>query len=176
MRLTILVLAACLAPVAACSDAADASGQENAGARDRPPAAATDEAAIFRAAGFTRKADQWHGCGDETGSPAYEPGTIAETRDLDGDGRPEAVVTEGSSFCFGMTGMGYSLVSQQTDGSWKLIDQRPGIPRFLASKGIGGWPDIEVGGPGFCFPVLRWNGSAYAVHRSEYEGKACRPE
>ena len=39
----------------------------------------------------------------------------------------------------------------------------------------GGWPDIQMGGPGFCFPVWRWNGSAYALNRFEYEGKRCKP-
>lgn len=32
-----------------------------------------------------------------------------------------------------------------------------------------GWPDISVGGPGFCFPVGRWNGKKYKLHRFEYE-------
>jgi hypothetical protein len=48
------------------------------------------------------------------------------------------------------------------------------VPRFLATRGKDGWPDLEVGGPGFCFPVQRWNGRAYAQHRMEYEGKPCR--
>jgi len=50
-----------------------------------------------------------------------------------------------------------------------------GVPEFLSSKGKDGWPDISIGGPGFCFPVQRWNGREYAVHRHEYEGKACKP-
>jgi hypothetical protein len=45
---------------------------------------------------------------------------------------------------------------------------------FLTTKGVGGWPDIEIGGPGFCFPVERWNGKQYVLHRYEYEGKRCR--
>jgi hypothetical protein len=50
-----------------------------------------------------------------------------------------------------------------------------GIPEFLRTKGAGGWPDISIGGPGFCFPVARWNGKVYAQHRFEYEGKRCTP-
>ena len=38
---------------------------------------------------------------------------------------------------------------------------------------MDGWPDIQVGGPGFCFPVLRWNGKEYILNRHEYEGKPC---
>ncbi|MFP5403517.1 MAG: hypothetical protein ACLGG2_02365 [Gammaproteobacteria bacterium] len=36
-------------------------------------------------------------------------------------------------------------------------------------------PDISIGGPGFCFPVVRWNGKACALHRCEYAGKRCKP-
>jgi len=46
----------------------------------------------------------------------------------------------------------------------------------LKTRGAGGWPDILVGGPGFCFPVERWNGKAYELHRFEYEGKRCKPQ
>jgi len=94
-------------------------------------------------------------------------------KDLNGDGRPEAIVTEGTTFCYGMTGQAFWLVSEQADGGWKLITNEIGIPEFLTTRGVGGWPDISVGGPGFCFPVMRWNGRAYATHRMAYEGKPC---
>jgi hypothetical protein len=67
------------------------------------------------------------------------------------------------------------LVSKQADGSWKRIAAAQGIPTFLGTKGAGDWPDIEVGGPGFCFPVQRWNGREYVLHHHSYEGKPCRP-
>ena len=83
------------------------------------------------------------------------------------------MVSEGGTFCFGNTGYGYTLVSQQADGSWAILSENIGLPHLLDTKGAGGWPDIEVGGPGFCFPVLRWNGSEYALQRRQYEGKPC---
>ena len=48
------------------------------------------------------------------------------------------------------------------------------MPDFLKTKGAAGWPDISLGGPGFCFPVVRWNGKAYVNQRLEYEGKPCK--
>ncbi len=132
-----------------------------------------DEAAAFKAAGFTLKDKQWRNCEDP--SPAYSPGELGEVRDLNGDGLPEAVITESSSFCFGHTGAGYTLVSKQANGSWKKITGGTGVATFLSAKGRDGWPDIEIGGPGFCFPVERWNGKAYVLNRHQYEGKACRP-
>lgn len=134
-----------------------------------------DRAAAFRAAGFKFQTGQWRECGDP-GTPSYSPGTIETVRDLNGDGRPEAVITEGSTYCFGNTGTGYIIVSKQADGKWRKITGNQGMADFLPTKGIGGWPDIEVGGPGFCFPVVRWNGKEYVLNRHQYEGKPCRPQ
>lgn len=134
---------------------------------------AADQAAAFKAAGFRKAGAQWRKCEDPTASSGQ--GMIAEVRDVNGDGRPEAVITEGGTFCYGHTGAGFSVVSKQRDGSWKLMTSGTGIATFLPTKGAGGWPDIEVGGPGFCFPVERWNGRAYKQHRYQYEGKSCKP-
>jgi hypothetical protein len=146
-------------------------GAQAAQAADKLGAA--DQAAAFKAAGFKQAGKQWRSCEDS--APSYQPGAIAEVRDLNGDGRPEAVITEGSTNCYGSTETGYSLVSKQADGGWKLITQGTGVLSVLAGKGAGGWPDLEIGGPGFCFPVVRWDGKEYKLLRHQYEGKACRP-
>lgn len=132
-----------------------------------------DEAAAFKAANFTLKGKQWRSACDDHDTSSDTPGTIEEVRDLNGDGRLEAVVTEEGFYCYGNTGTGFSLVSKQANGSWKLITSATGIPNFLTTKGVGGWPDIEIGGPGFCFPVVRWNGREYLVQRYQYENKPC---
>lgn len=128
---------------------------------------------IFAAAGFTRSGGHWAKCGDP-GTISYQSGEIADRGDFNGDGQPDAVVVEGGTYCFGMTGMGYTLVSRQPGGQWRIMDERPGILEFLDTHGTDGWPDIEVGGPGFCFPVIDWNGSSYETVRWEYEGEACQ--
>ena len=134
----------------------------------------SERGAVFRAAGFHQNAGRWESdCGDP-GTASYEPGKIEQLRDLNGDGRLEAVVTEGSAFCYGDDGTGFSLVSRQTDGRWKLVYRATGVATFLATKGAGGWPDLEVGGPGFCFSVMRWSGQAYTRHRFAYQGKPCK--
>lgn len=134
---------------------------------------AQDQAAAFTAAGFKLQGTKWRACVDDL-SPAYSAGVVEDVRDANGDGLPEAVLSEGGTYCHGHTGAGYSVVSKQANGSWKLMTRGTGMIRFLATKGVGGWPDIEIGGPGFCFPVARWNGREYAVHRHQYEGKPCR--
>jgi hypothetical protein len=133
-----------------------------------------DQAAAFKAAGFKKHGTQWQGC-EDPGTAGYIPGNIEIVRDLNGDGHPEAVITEGSIACFGGDEMGYTIVSKQPDQSWKPITDGTGVPVILSTKGVDGWPDIEVAGQGFCFPVERWNGSSYIVQRHQYEGKPCRP-
>lgn len=95
-------------------------------------------------------------------------------RDLNGDGRPEIVVTGSGTFCYGNTGQGYWILQKSPAGTWTIVDQNHGIPTFLPTRGVGGWPDIEVGGPGFCFPINRFNGKGYAFLRNkEYQRGAC---
>ena len=125
----------------------------------------TDTATAFKAAGYQLKGKRWMGCAE---------GMVSEVRDINGDGLPDAIISEGGTECHGMTGQGYSLVSKQSNGTWKLVSGGTGIPLFL-KPGAKGWPDLQVGGPGFCFPVLRWSGQKYTWNRYEYEGKRCKP-
>jgi hypothetical protein len=125
---------------------------------------------IYRAAGATRMAGGWSLCPDD---PRLEPASIEPQGDLNGDGRPEMLVTQSSTFCYGQAEMGFVLLSKQADGRWLRIDAAAGIPEFLKTRGVGGWPDMSIGGPGFCFPVMRWNGKVYVLHRREYGGKSC---
>lgn len=136
----------------------------------------SERAAIFQVAGFVQRGTEWRtrDCEGLEGA-SYSPGTIDIYKDLNGDGSPEAVVSESSAICYGNTGTRFWLLSKQANGSWKLMASDTGIPEFLAAKGLGGWPDILIGGPGFCFPVRQWDGRQYRLNRFEYEGKRCRP-
>jgi hypothetical protein len=129
-----------------------------------------DRTAIFRAAGAARRGTGWVICADDPQAQAR----IDEVRDVNGDGRLDAIVSEDGLFCHGRSETGFVLLSRQTDGRWKRMAGMSGVPLFLKTRGVGGWPDLSVGGPGFCFPVLRWNGHEYVNHRREYEGKPCR--
>src|SRR5258707_8013914 len=85
-------------------------------------APAAEQAVIFKAAGFSRNGAVWKS-GNCKGmeSDSYQPGAIDTYRDLNGDGRPEAVVTEGSASCYGMTETHFWLLSKQASGGWKRI-------------------------------------------------------
>ena len=129
-----------------------------------------ERAAVFTAAGATRRGARWIICKGDLNASAR----IDMLEDLNGDGRPEVVVAEDGTFCHGASGTGFILLAKQANGRWKPLYSGDGIPQFLKTRGVGRWPDISIGGPGFCFPVVRWNGRAYVFHRREYEGRPCR--
>ena len=123
-----------------------------------------DRAAVCEAAGFKARGSQHIRCEEETPTSSSTPGSI-EVVDLDGDGRPEAWVTESSLFCYGDTAAFFVLVTKEEDGTWRKPMEEVGIPTALQTTHQG-WPDIEVGGPGFGkLPVHHWNRKAYVGSR-----------
>ncbi len=121
---------------------------------------AADQAAVFKAAGFKKAADgRYIRCEEETPTASYTPGAIREA-DVNGDGQPEAFVTEGSMFCYGSPHTFFGLMAEGA-GGWTMLLDDVGEPVVLETR-HGGWADIEVGGPGFdAMPVWQWNGKAY---------------
>lgn len=138
-----------------------------AAAKDAAPLNPTERIAIWKAAGFAVRAGKAiDGC-DQPKQPPIE------RRDLNGDGAMEVIVTDGGS-CYGMTGAYFAVLTPNGPGKWRTLINLIGIPNMLKTRAKG-WPDIEVGGPGFCFPVWRYDGKVYDLHHNEYEGKACKP-
>ena len=133
-----------------------------------PPVAETD--AIFAAAGAQRRGKDWILCPQDRAATAR----IDLYRDLNGDGRTDVIVVADSAACYGAAGRGFALVSRQPNGRWRRMIAGPGMAEVLDTKGVGGWPDITISGPGSCFPVMRWNGRAYGQTRRAYLGKPCR--
>jgi len=142
------------------------SGYRPPGAAPTPPKPAAgspaDRVAAFKAAGATPVRGKYLACDKQ-----QEMGI--EIRDLNGDGRPDAVISDYGTACYGSTEQGFTIVTKEANGTWRLFFQNQGIPDFLATRGAGGWPDIENGGPGFCHPVMRWNGRDYATYRWKAE-------
>jgi hypothetical protein len=63
-----------------------------------------------------------------------------------------------------MAGVQLDLLIKGKDGKWASQFGFPGMYTILETKNLG-FPDIEIGGPGTCFPVWRWNGKSYALHK-----------
>ncbi|MDP3175740.1 MAG: hypothetical protein Q8M88_15015 [Phenylobacterium sp.] len=147
MRLLVLALALSVATAAQAAPA---------------PLTPADKAAAFKAAGFKPKGREWVRC-DDTQTSSHQNGSI-EVADLNGDGAPEAWVRESSVFCYGNTAEAFVLVTKRPTG-WTILLDEVGIANPLATK-HNGWPDIEVGGPGFGpSPKYRYNGVKYVAGR-----------
>lgn len=60
--------------------------------------------------------------------------------------------------------MSPSLLARDQQGHWKENFGFPGIHKLLPTRHLG-YPDIKIGGPGFCFPVWRRNGRRYRIFK-----------
>lgn len=123
-------------------------------------ALAADQAAldaIQAATGGKMKAVKGKAIVDDCGEVEYE----AEAVDLNGDGQLEVMTQEFGS-CFGRAGVQANLYIKDKGGKWQAQFGFPGSLKILEAKNHG-FPDIEVLGPGTCFPVWRYNGKQYDI-------------
>jgi hypothetical protein len=89
--------------------------------------------------------------------------------DWNGDGAKEVRVAYGNSCLAGHAGSIALLFTKDAKGRYAAHRFGPGVlPEPLASKSQG-FPDLRVGGPGFCHPVWRWNGKTYQPFRNDPE-------
>ncbi|MBI2307899.1 MAG: hypothetical protein HYU78_11420 [Rhodocyclales bacterium] len=117
-----------------------------------------DTRAIYKAVGLTERAGKLINACDEIVQPELE------AVDLNSDGQPEVFVTVLGSCQGGAAGAELSLLIK-SKGHWKVNLGFPASGYKLLTTRNKGFPDIEIEGPGFCFPVWRWNGSQYAIYK-----------
>ena len=94
-------------------------------------------------------------------------GAEVEFRDMNGDGKDEVLVIYGNSCTAGMAGSSVVLFIADAAGKYQANLGFPGASADPKPEKSKGYPDLLIGGPGFCFPVWRWNGKAYDFHRQE---------
>ena len=106
-------------------------------------------------------------------SKDYPFAAIVMPTDLNKDGKEEIFITYGNSFTSGNAGSSVVLFIKNSSGTYEMNLGFPGMTPDILTTMNKGYPDILVGGPGFEFPVLRWNGTLYdnfkAIKDSEYE-------
>ena len=77
----------------------------------------------------------------------------------------EIFVLFGNSFTSGMTGTSIIVFIADKSGAYRMNLGFPGtLPDALSTNNMG-YPDLLIGGPGFEFPVWRWNGKEYIFSR-----------
>lgn len=84
--------------------------------------------------------------------------------DLNQDGLAEVFTNVYGSCLGGGAGVQVNLYIKNKLGKWVPQFGFPGTYTILNTKNKG-FPDIEIGGPGNCFPIWRWNGSEYYLHK-----------
>lgn len=120
---------------------------------------------IFTAAGFKNTNGSWRG--------KCSMGHIPVIKDINGDGRLDAIVRDGGTECYASTGVGFYLITMQKNGKWTRIFNSPGEPQFLKTMGRHGWPEMVVTNQSKCHNVFSWDGSKFIKVRQEFKGKAC---
>lgn len=131
------------------------------------PTKTTEQEAIFNAAGFKQTNGTWRG--------KCSLGHISVVKDFNGDGRPDAIILDGGTSCYGTLGIGFHLLTKQTTNKWTRILNSPGEPIFLKSIGRHGWPDLLISTTSKCHQVYSWDGSRFKKTRTEYKGQPCTP-
>jgi hypothetical protein len=110
--------------------------------------------------------------------------TQTEIIDLNGDGTAEVFVHWGNSCTSGHAGRSLSLFARDSSGVW---NDQLGFPAFdysALTASNAGYPDLEFGGPGFCFAVWSWTGGHYEFKCNSpqeeggclYTGNVCQTE
>jgi hypothetical protein len=86
--------------------------------------------------------------------------------DMNKDGKEEVFVVFGNSFTSGNTGSSVFLFMKDAAGKYAPQLGFPGMAPDVLTTASKGYPDLLIGGPGMEYPVWRWDGKAYNMHRT----------
>jgi hypothetical protein len=121
-----------------------------------------DQRAIFEQLGYSVSAD-----GTALEAPDCGPifGQVEET-DLNGDGIVEVFVIAGNTCTSGMAGSSITLFIQDAEGRYGPQLGFPAGGWTRVETANAGFPDLSIGGPGFCEADYRWDGTTYRHDRN----------
>lgn len=95
----------------------------------------------------------------------FDVGARAYPVDLNKDGVEEVfVVMDG--LLFGNTGEGVALFMRNSAGVYEQQEEVAGGIAVILDKHSNGYPELVIAGPGFEFPLYRWNGKSYTHVRN----------
>lgn len=85
--------------------------------------------------------------------------------DLNSDGNDEIFILFINSYTSGATGSSIAAFFSDKKGGFETqLGFHGTLPEVLATGNFG-FPDLLIGGPGFGFPVQRWNGKSNEFYR-----------
>lgn len=159
-----LLLACCTVVLAACATPADPPGPALLFAGGRGDLSAEERLHVFNLLALNVTPDGKGFTDQVCGQPA---GARVEFRDMNSDGRQEVLVIFGNDCTSGMAGSSALLLVRDAGGK---LQPNLGFPAASADPMPDsnlGYPDLLIGGPGFCFPVWRWDGKEYIGLRND---------
>jgi hypothetical protein len=115
----------------------------------------SEKNAVFRMLGLQVRPDKkgFRMDGFDVGAKAYPV-------DMNKDGVEEVfVVMDG--LLFGNTGEGVALFMKNSAGVYVQQEEIAGGIAVILDTKTGGYPDLVIAGPGFDFPLYKWNGKSY---------------
>lgn len=151
--------------------AAACGGRQDRGAallfaRGHDGLSSAEQGTIFRSLGLVLDSTG-RGFVDATcGQPAAAEVSFS---DWNHDGKTEVLVVFGNDCTSGHAERSVVLFIRDSTGKYAMNLSFPGAAADSLPTGNLGYPDLLIGGPGFCFPVWRWNGT-------EYEGLRLEPQ
>lgn len=162
--ITAVLLAACGRPTGAPDGPADPPGPARLFAAGTGDLGAAERGQVFGATGLVLAPD---GAGLIDGVCGQPASASVEFRDMNADGRQEVLVIFGNSCTSGHAGSSALLFIRDQAGQ---LQANLGFPASSADplpEKNQGYPDLLIGGPGFCFGVWRWNGATYEHLRND---------
>ena len=157
LPLTLVIALVPLALTTACSAQKPSPGAAILFAKDNGGLSVADQNLIFESLGMAV---------DSTGkgfTMCDQPaGYEVSFSDWNKDGIKEVLVIFGNSCTSGMAGSSVALfIKHSASAGYSTNLGFPGASADSQSTSNLGYPDLLVGGPGFCFPVWRWDGKEY---------------
>lgn len=128
-----------------------------------------DKNQIATKLGFVLSGSQNQPFAQDQGSKEYPFTATVYPTDLNKDGKDEIFIVFGNSYTSGATESSVALFIKNAAGVYTDNLGFPGTAPDILSTISLGYPDLLIGGPGFEFPVLRWNGKTYAFYKQVSE-------
>lgn len=159
-----MLLTCCVSLLAACAKAPDPPGPALLFAGGQSDFSAAERLEVFNALYLNLTPDGKGFVDQVCGQPAD---AVVEFRDMNHDGKQEALVLFGNGCTSGHTERSMLLFTHGADGHLQSHFGFPAASADPMPDSNLGYPDLLVGGPGFCFGVWRWDGKTYNYLRDD---------
>ncbi|MVT09461.1 hypothetical protein [Chitinophaga tropicalis] len=126
---------------------------------------AADKNQIAAKLGFIPSGNQNEPFALDKDSKEYPFAATVYPTDLNKDGKDEIFIVFGNSYTSGAAGSSVALFIKNAAGVYTNNLGFPGTTPDVLATSYQGYPDLLIGGPGFEFPVWRWNGKTYAYYK-----------